>query len=791
MTIDRRALPGMLVAAILTVVVAACGSTVPTAAPSAAQSAPSSRAPNNTSAPIITPAPASQAAGTVPGGIWGAGAGRLSDGRVLVYGGARDMNSPSSKPYATGAVFDPTSGKWTATALGPSGRFQPSIFMGSGGTGLVMGADSSSSTAQGQIVPLIYDPKTDTWRSGKSYSQGGFFTPTASFAQLQDGRILTVTSRGAAIYDPKADAWTKIATAPNPLDYMALVTLTDGRVLAAGGEDAGNKPSTAARIYDPVANSWQAAALMPAAWRIPTVVALPNGGALALGGPGFGFGVSGAARYDAKSDSWKAEPALAVARQEPAITTLADGRVLVAGGSVSTLNCATVTGGEVFDPAKDSWSAVAGLAVSRAAALPVLLTDGKVLLVLGAASSSQAVSRNTCELNRLLTDSELLDPAKLAPIKLPNVAGPATNATGFGSFTASKIVASDEASTVTLADGSALVIGGQAQLPASQGGYVQASSNVWHIALDGTITAAAPMASARTSPYATRLTDGTVLVIGPDAGVFVAGKARGPNAERYDPVADKWHAVADPGQHVGAALAALPGARAILIGGSVPKSDGPYVIDGSTQIFDPKAETWSQGPALPAGALDPAVVGLASGQVLVAGGIGFNGPVSSSFIFDPTSNAWTPARALPAPRSRAQALVLPDGRVMLVGGYGIDGPLPDAAILDKGGTAWTTTATYGTAREGAGLTLMADGRVLLAGGVAMDGTGAVLGTCVVYDPKAAAGAGSWSLGPSLTTPRGFAATVLVGAGVQLLGGYGVGGPNRLLDSRETLGPAAP
>jgi hypothetical protein len=125
MTIDRRALPGMLAAAILTVVVAACGSTVPTTAPSAAESAiPSGPAPIITPAPTNTPAPASQSVGTVPGVVWGAGAGRLSDGRVLVYGGVRDMNLPSDKPYATGALFDPATGKWTATALGPSGRFE-------------------------------------------------------------------------------------------------------------------------------------------------------------------------------------------------------------------------------------------------------------------------------------------------------------------------------------------------------------------------------------------------------------------------------------------------------------------------------------------------------------------------------------------------------------------------------------------------------------------------------------------------------------------------------------------
>ena len=515
---------------------------------------------------------------------------------MLVYGGARDMNMQSDKPYATGALFDPTTGKWTATVLGPSGRFEPSVFPGVGGTGLVMGADSGSSTDRGQIVPLIYDPMTNSWRSGKPYSQGG--TPSASFAQLQDGRILAVTGLGSAIYDPTADAWTKVSTAPQPLGYMALATLTDGRVLAAGGEDANAKPSTASRVYDPKGNSWRVVGSMPAAWRLPTLEVLPDGGALALGGPGAGLGVtSGAARYDGTTDTWKSEPSLAVARGNPAITTLSDGRVLVMGGSVSTLNCAAVTGGEMFNPTTSTWSSVSGLAVSRADALAVTLKDGRVLLALGAASGSQAVGRNTCTLNRLLFDSEVLDPTSLNVVSLPKTSELTATTAGLGAFTTSKITASVKAGVVTLADGSALVIGGLAPLPASQGGYIAASRNVWHIALDGTIAAVAPMASARTTPYVVRLSDGTVLAIGTDASGYVAGKAPGPNAERYDPVTDKWHAVADPGIRTGAALAALPGGRAILIGGVAAKYGAPYLIDAGTLLFDPKTEAWTAGPA--------------------------------------------------------------------------------------------------------------------------------------------------------------------------------------------------
>jgi hypothetical protein len=99
-----------------------------------------------------------------------------------------------------------------------------------------------------------------------------------------------------------------------------------------------------------------------------------------------------------------------------------------------------------------------------------------------------------------------------------------------GAFNSSKVPASNQATAVTMADGTALIVGRYTVVPTNQSRNPIASAAVWHVTLDGAIHRAAPMASARVSPYAVRLSDGTVLVMGPDAGGFVPGKARGPVA---------------------------------------------------------------------------------------------------------------------------------------------------------------------------------------------------------------------------------------------------------------------
>jgi len=121
--------------------------------------------------------------------------------------------------------------------------------------------------------------------------------------------------------------------------------LVDGRVLIAGGADTGGAVTATAEVYDPATRSFRAVAPM--------------------GTP----------------------------RSTHRASRLADGRVLVTGGFsdwtaahlnfVARLNTAQDTA-ELFDPATDSWTHVAGvMAAPRAGHSQVVLPSGEVLVISG------------------------------------------------------------------------------------------------------------------------------------------------------------------------------------------------------------------------------------------------------------------------------------------------------------------------------------------------------------------------------------------------------------------------
>jgi hypothetical protein len=59
---------------------------------------------------------------------------------------------------------------------------------------------------------------------------------------------------------------------------------------------------------------------------------------------------------------------------------------------------------------------------------------------------------------------------------------------------------------------------------------------------------------------------------------------------------------------------------------------------------------------------------LPNGQVLVAGGYGISGYLSSTEIYSPAANTWGLANAQIIAHSSASATILPDGRVLVAGG---------------------------------------------------------------------------------------------------------------------------
>jgi Kelch motif/Galactose oxidase, central domain len=74
---------------------------------------------------------------------------------------------------------------------------------------------------------------------------------------------------------------------------------------------------------------------------------------------------------------------------------------------------------------------------------------------------------------------------------------------------------------------------------------------------------------------------------------------------------------------------------------------------------------------------------LPNGKVLVAGGVGTSGFLSSAELYDPASGTWTATGSLTTAREVHTATLLPNGKVLVAGGYN-GGFLSSAELYDIG-----------------------------------------------------------------------------------------------------------
>ena len=222
----------------------------------------------------------------------------LNDGRVLVLGGF-DTSSYSQQdglaPFVgTTEIFNPETGEWQQAATMERPLFRQAAVLLSDGRVLVVGG-AFLSDGKESARSEIYDPATDTWTPTEDMSiQRG--RPNA--ITLADGRVLVTghnrldfraTTGKVDIYDPGAGTWTAADELSQPSDGHSLTLLPDGRVLAAGGENPVVRSSSyysTTEIYDPSTNSWSPGPELsePRAYHSATL--LPDGSILLVGGIG-------------------------------------------------------------------------------------------------------------------------------------------------------------------------------------------------------------------------------------------------------------------------------------------------------------------------------------------------------------------------------------------------------------------------------------------------------------------------------------------------------------------------
>ena len=114
---------------------------------------------------------------------------------------------------------------------------------------------------------------------------------------------------------------------------------------------------------------------------------------------------------------------------------------------------------------------------------------------------------------------------------------------------------------------------------------------------------------------------------------------------------------------------------------------------------------------------------LSDGRLLVLGGIGPEGTLSTAVIQDSLTGATVPLANMSEARAWHSTTVLPDGRVFIFGGVGIGGRvLKSGEIFDPVTLSLTPLLSPGlTARAFHTATLLMDGKVLFVGGIVENG----------------------------------------------------------------------
>ena len=172
----------------------------------------------------------------------------LTDGRVLVTGGARPQGL-SWETLKTAEIYDPASGTFSLTGDMVNPRIFHTATLLPNGKVLVTGGNGAGATAE------LYDPVTGSFALTGSMSVArSFHTATL----LASGKVLVVGGATAEVYDPATGLFT--GTGP-PITAHSMHTATllgDGTVLIVGGAGGtGFSPDTAtAEIYNPATASF-------------------------------------------------------------------------------------------------------------------------------------------------------------------------------------------------------------------------------------------------------------------------------------------------------------------------------------------------------------------------------------------------------------------------------------------------------------------------------------------------------------------------------------------------------
>jgi hypothetical protein len=363
---------------------------------------------------------------------------------------------------------------------------------------------------------------------------------------------------------------------------------------------------------------------------------------------------------------------------------------------------------------------------------------------------------------------------------------------GSGDFTPTGTLATARAfhSATRLADGTVLIVGGQD----SQGSTL-ASAELYNPASGTFATTAGAMNSPRQFGTATLLGSSEVLLTGGESCIVPSsGGSCTPqilaSSELYEPSTQTFASVGNMTSPREFHTATLLTDGEVLLAGGAPCPQGTastscsQPVLASAELFNPTNQSFTAVGAMTAARELHTATLLPNGTVLIAGGANTSGALASVELYNPSSATFTAgANGLNQARDSATAALLPGGSVLIMGGEDSSGTaLASAELYQAALPSFTIFRTMVSIRYAHTATLLPNNQVLLAGGA----NGAVsLATAELFNP--ATGTFTATAGP-MTATRAFHAANLLSSGQVLLTG-GVAADGSALGNAELYSPA--
>ena len=343
--------------------------------------------------------------------------------------------------------------------------------------------------------------------------------------------------------------------------------------------------------------------------------------------------------------------------------------VLVVGGQ-TTASMAPLTSGEVF--ASSAFTSAGNMSAARYRPTASLISAGATILITGGANASGGA----------------IDTAETFQVASKT----------FGAATVSMLCAHKGHTASVLQNGKVLIAG--------RTGITIAPCAELYDPVAGTFTRTGNMTTPLSDHAAVLLANGKVLIVGGsvDRSGCISCTATS-SAELYDPGTGTFSATGPMNAARSSPTATLLSSGKVLVtGGGVNPTGGPQQ---TAELYDPASGTFTlTNSSMAVGRQFHTATLLPSGKVLVAGGLTTIGSVATATadLYDPTTDAFRATGAMASTRMHHTATLLGNGVVLIVGGtMQPTSPMGEtsAELYDSTSGVFTLTAPLATGRYGA------------------------------------------------------------------------------------------